>query len=30
MPNIMQGKKPDMYMPRLQVTPFWPVTSPAQ
>ena len=30
MPNIMQGKKPDMYMPRSQVTPFWPVTSPAQ
>ena len=21
-PNIMQGKKPDMYMPRSQLTPF--------
>ena len=21
-PNIMQGKKPDIYMPRLQITPF--------
>ena len=30
MPNIMQGKKPDMYMPTLQLAPFWPMTSPAQ
>ena len=29
-PNIMQGKKPDIYIPTLQVTPFWPWTSPAQ
>ena len=25
----MQGKKPDMYMPTLQLAPFWPMTSPA-
>ena len=34
-PNIMQGKKPDIYMPRLQLmtsplVPTSPVTSPAQ